>query len=236
LSSAGTIRYVFGVVRLLIPHLAYCGVKYGGKYVINPSGGLEAKGHPLGATGLAMHFSITSMSLPEGNVRPHYIVTDQFHTFFLSVQLRNCKKNFVVVFYNTLNPLYPALAGAGPMQAPGLFDHPDARGKYGLVQNIGLGGAVVISLLRRPEFYRESGLDGRDRYFIISFPLYIALDIVSLCMIGWDITMPMSCDRLRVRTWIRSSRRPIRNGYFSSQNCEPCARRIDFLVLGNLNK
>jgi hypothetical protein len=41
--------------------------KYGGKYVINPSGGLEAKGHPLGATGLAMHFSITSTSLPERN-------------------------------------------------------------------------------------------------------------------------------------------------------------------------
>ncbi|KAH9007638.1 thiolase-like protein [Lactarius hengduanensis] len=37
---------------------------YGGKYVVNPSGGLEAKGHPLGATGLAMHFSITSTSLP----------------------------------------------------------------------------------------------------------------------------------------------------------------------------
>lgn len=26
---------------------------YGGKYVINPSGGLISKGHPLGATGLA---------------------------------------------------------------------------------------------------------------------------------------------------------------------------------------
>jgi sterol carrier protein 2 len=26
---------------------------YGGKYVINPSGGLMSKGHPLGATGLA---------------------------------------------------------------------------------------------------------------------------------------------------------------------------------------
>ncbi|KAI0274018.1 thiolase-like protein [Russula aff. rugulosa BPL654] len=63
---------------------------YGGKYVINPSGGLEAKGHPL---------------------------------------------------------------GAGPMQTPGLFNGRDARGKYGLVHNIGLGGAVVISLLRRPEFY-----------------------------------------------------------------------------------
>jgi acetyl-CoA acetyltransferase len=25
---------------------------YGGKYVVNPSGGLISKGHPLGATGL----------------------------------------------------------------------------------------------------------------------------------------------------------------------------------------
>ncbi|PBL01312.1 thiolase-like protein [Armillaria gallica] len=90
---------------------------YGGKYVINPSGGLEAKGHPLGATGLGMHFYIT-------------------------MQLRNW---------------------AGPMQAPGLFDTADKRGKYGLVHNLGLGGAVVISLLRRPEFYREGGPDGRTR-------------------------------------------------------------------------
>lgn len=34
--------------------------QYGGKYVVNPSGGLEAKGHPLGATGLGMHFYIAS--------------------------------------------------------------------------------------------------------------------------------------------------------------------------------
>ncbi|KAH9024273.1 thiolase-like protein [Lactarius pseudohatsudake] len=84
-----------------------------GKYVVNPSCGLEAKGHPLGTTGLAMHFSITK--------------------------------------------------GVGAMQAPKLFDLPDARGKYGLVHNIGLGGAVVVSLLRRPEFYLADGPDGRDR-------------------------------------------------------------------------
>lgn len=32
---------------------------------------------------------------------------------------------------------------------PRLFDIPD---KFGLVHNIGLGGAVVVPLLRRPEF------------------------------------------------------------------------------------
>lgn len=57
------------------------------------------------------------------------------------------------------------VTGAGPMQVPGLFDHPDKRGKYGLVHNIGLGGAVVVSLLRRPEFYKPGGADGRTRYF-----------------------------------------------------------------------
>ncbi|KAH9036662.1 hypothetical protein EDB85DRAFT_1939921 [Lactarius pseudohatsudake] len=48
------------------------------------------------------------------------------------------------------------------MQAPGLFDLSDARGKYGLV-HIGLGGAVVVSLLPRPEFYHADGPDGRDK-------------------------------------------------------------------------
>ncbi|EIW86273.1 thiolase-like protein [Coniophora puteana RWD-64-598 SS2] len=90
---------------------------YGGKFVINPSGGLEAKGHPLGASGLGMHFYIT-------------------------MQLREW---------------------AGPMQAKGIFDGQDPRGKYGLIHNIGLGGAVVVSLLRRPEFYQADGADGRSR-------------------------------------------------------------------------
>lgn len=52
---------------------------------------------------------------------------------------------------------------AGPMQAPGLFDIPDKRGKLGMVHNVGLGGAVVVSLLRRPEFFKPGGVDGRTR-------------------------------------------------------------------------
>lgn len=51
---------------------------------MNPSGGLEAKGHPLGATGLGMHFYIAS------ELRPcMYLKISDF--FLFSVQLRECK-------------------------------------------------------------------------------------------------------------------------------------------------
>lgn len=71
-----------------------------------------------------------------------------------------------------LNTIYESnnLSGAGPMQAPGLFDTPDKRGKYGLVHNVGLGGAVVVSLLRRPNFFKPGGPDGRTRS--VPLPLY----------------------------------------------------------------
>lgn len=68
---------------------------YGGKYVVNPSGGLTSKGHPLGATGLAQ-------------------VTE------LTWQLRHMAEKRQV-------------------------DNP----KYGLAHNLGLGSAVVISILKK---------------------------------------------------------------------------------------
>ncbi len=47
--------------------------------------------------------------------------------------------------------------------ARGLFDIPDKRGRFELVHDIGLGGAVVVSFLRRSEFYKLGGADGRTR-------------------------------------------------------------------------
>ncbi|KAJ8655351.1 hypothetical protein O0I10_009040 [Lichtheimia ornata] len=68
---------------------------YGGKYVINPSGGLISKGHPLGATGLAQCTELTW-------------------------QLRGW---------------------AGNRQVPNV--------KYALQHNVGLGGAVVVSIYKK---------------------------------------------------------------------------------------
>jgi len=69
---------------------------YGGRWVVNPSGGLISKGHPLGATGLAQCSELTW-------------------------QLRG---------------------DAGPRQVEGAT--------VGLQHNIGLGGACVVSVYRRP--------------------------------------------------------------------------------------
>ncbi|KAL1406200.1 hypothetical protein Q8F55_007889 [Vanrija albida] len=73
---------------------------YGGKWVVNPSGGLESKGHPLGATGLGM-------------------------IFYLTLQIRG---------------------EAGDLQVPNV--------RNALAHNLGLGGSCVVSILRKPAFYR----------------------------------------------------------------------------------
>jgi hypothetical protein len=63
-----------------------CSTQFGGKYVINPSGGLEAKGHPLGATGLGMHFYITS-TCSKSSFAVRLLIQFQLLTV---VQLREC--------------------------------------------------------------------------------------------------------------------------------------------------
>merc|ERR1711907_484860 len=74
---------------------------YGGKYVVNPSGGLISKGHPLGATGLAQCAE-------------------------LCWQLRG---------------------EAGPRQVP--------NARVALQHNLGLGGAVVVTMYRKPEEWSD---------------------------------------------------------------------------------
>lgn len=44
-------------------------VTYGGKYVVNPSGGLMSKGHPIGATGLAQCFELVTQLRGEAQAR-----------------------------------------------------------------------------------------------------------------------------------------------------------------------
>merc|ERR1712100_451588 len=73
---------------------------YGGKWVVNPSGGLISKGHPIGATGVAQCAE-------------------------LNWQLRG---------------------EAGPRQVP--------NANVALQHNLGLGGAVVCTMYRRPEEWK----------------------------------------------------------------------------------
>lgn len=69
---------------------------YGGRWVVNPSGGLISKGHPLGATGIAQVAELTWQLRGQAEARQ--------------------------------------VAGA----------------RVGLAHNIGLGGAAVVTLLRKP--------------------------------------------------------------------------------------
>jgi hypothetical protein len=78
------------------------------------------------------------------------------------------------------------------MQAPGLFDIPDKRGKYGLVHNIGLGGAAVVTLLRRPEFFEAGGEDGRSRY--VRVWVYQECFRTSFRLLGWATTTHTNTD------------------------------------------
>lgn len=99
----------------------------------------------------------------------HFSITSSCHALSLqSAHLFNPNSSAITRLY-VLSPSFVqfteiVLTGCGKSQAPNLFDTADKRGKYGLVHNLGLGGAAVISLLRRPEFFEPSGEDGRTRY------------------------------------------------------------------------
>ncbi|KEF55049.1 sterol carrier protein 2 [Exophiala aquamarina CBS 119918] len=75
------------------------GITYGGKYVVNPSGGLISKGHPLGATGLAQCAELVW-------------------------QLRGWANNRLVK---------------------------DKETRYALQQNLGLGGASIVTIYKRAD-------------------------------------------------------------------------------------
>jgi sterol carrier protein 2 len=79
-------------------------------WVVNPSGGLESKGHPLGATGLGMI---------------KYMVD----------QLRG---------------------DAGALQVKNV--------KHALTHNIGLGGSCVVTILRRPAFFKAGATNSAKRF------------------------------------------------------------------------
>ncbi|KAH6917707.1 sterol carrier protein 2 [Coprinopsis sp. MPI-PUGE-AT-0042] len=88
--------------------------------VVNPSGRLEARGHPSWLQRAGMHSTHHEGVLLPTLVNPHT--------------------------HNTLTPAVQLRDWAGQVQAPGLH-------------NIGLGGAVVVALLRRPEFFKPGGPD-----------------------------------------------------------------------------
>lgn len=55
---------------------------------------------------------------------------------------------------------------SGDMQVKDLVPSSDGSSKaspYALAHNLGLGGSCVVSVLRRPEFFRPGGEDGRAR-------------------------------------------------------------------------
>lgn len=55
---------------------------------------------------------------------------------------------------------------AGPMQVPELVPPTGKKADkevYGMCHNLGLGGSCVVSILKRPEFYKAGGEDGRAR-------------------------------------------------------------------------
>jgi hypothetical protein len=50
-----------------------------------------------------------------------------------------------------------------PEVVPGVTVKGSGKEPYALAHNIGLGGACVVTVLKRPDFWQTGGSDGRDR-------------------------------------------------------------------------
>jgi len=96
---------------------------YGGKYVVNPSGGLESKGHPLGATGRSGCIST-----------PFFILLSSFRVLVISTELVNTG------LAQCAELTWQLRGEAGKRQVP--------KAKLALQHNIGLGGAAVVTLYK----------------------------------------------------------------------------------------
>ena len=119
---------------------------YGGKYVVNPSGGLISKGHPLGATGKYSDLIVTIIMLPvqvrlRDTVILIYLSREQFNC---AVKILLSDPSYNLIYVSGLaqcTELCLQLRGeCGPRQVPGA--------KVALQHNLGLGGAVVVALYR----------------------------------------------------------------------------------------
>ena len=111
--------------------------------MVNPSGGLEVSN--------TLCLPVTTL-IPSRQRATHWARQALECTF-----TSRCSCEGVSAFNTWFARNLTGCEGGGPMQVLG------ATEKFGLVHNIGLGGAVVCSLLRRPRFYKAGGETGINR-------------------------------------------------------------------------
>lgn len=134
---------------------------YGGRWVINPSGGLESKGHPLGATGLGNAFYLVTqlrgwagpMQVPEIVPGDKSKIQDPF-ALLHNLGLGGCR----FLHEQTTRVQDPPSCGPSTPEASSL-NCP----RLSSPTLVNPGGACVVGLFKRPDFYQAGGKDGRSR-------------------------------------------------------------------------